>query len=103
MSLFDTIKQGLVDKGFTVDDENLFTFERVQQNHIIINGQHAIQEEKHILQMRYIGDGCELDNKGNEIENSEFCGFDILDEQGHSVTTLYVQEVEQFRHFLRLW
>lgn len=103
MSKYDTIKQGLIDKGFSVNEEELFTFERVSQNHIVINGQHAIQEQKHIFQMKYIGDGIELDSENNEIEGSEFCGFDVLDEEGHSITTIYVQELEQFRHFLRLW
>lgn len=103
MTKFEIIKDGLLNKGFTVDDESVFTFEKVSYNHIIINGQHATQEEKHIFQMKYIGDGCEIDPDGNDIKGTEFCGFDVLDEGGHSVTTIYVQELEQFRHFLRLW
>lgn len=100
---FDTIKEGLVNAGFMVDDNNKFTFEKIHQNHIIINGQHGIQEEKHIFQMQYIGDGCELDDDHNDIEGKEFCGFDILDEGGHSVTTIFVSDVDDFRKFLRLW
>ena len=101
MSKIEQINKELENMGFVIKD-NLYVLERISHNNIIINGRHMVQEQKHIFQMEYVGDGCELDDDHNEIEGTEFCGFDIKDENNCSLTTIYVSCAKEFHHFLNL-
>ena len=104
MSKIDLINSALLDVGFIIDDIK-YKFEHViSVQHVIVNGKHHQVENKGYLHMLYIGDGCEVDETHNEIEGTEMCGFDILDEEdGFPVHTVFVDGVEQLRSFLRLW
>lgn len=102
MSLIETINQELIEAGFTVND-NLYTIEKVYQSgYMIINGVRHVQEQKQIIQLEYIGDGCELDDERNEIEGTEFCGFDIKDNEGGSLTTVYIKSLDELRFYINI-
>ena len=101
MSKLEAINQALIEIGFIIEDV-MYTLERKSQKHFVINGQHQVQEFTHIFKMSYIGDAIFLDDENNEIEGSELCGFDVLDEQEHSLTTLYVESVNDLRYYLNI-
>lgn len=98
----DTINKELEDLGFNIDG-NIYTLEKTYTQNIIINGRKMVQEHKQIFTMEYIGDGCELDEDHNEIEDSTFCEFDIKDENNCSVTVICVTCANDFRHFLNIF
>lgn len=100
MSKIESINSELKKLGFKIDGDD-YTYTKTSYSTIIYNGRPMQQEHKQVLNMKYIGDGCELDDSDNEIEGSELCGFDILDE-GHSVTTIFVSCVDDFLSFINL-
>lgn len=101
MSKIETINNELINLGFVIED-NRYTFERVTYNTMFFNGQRIAQEQKHVFVMQYIGDGCELDDSDNMIEDSELCGFDILDDEGFSITTIFVSCLDDLRVFINI-
>lgn len=101
MSKIETINNELIDMGFTIND-SIYTLEQTSAHTIIINGRRMVQEEKHILRMDYIGDGCELDENNNEIEGTEICGFDVKDEDGNSLTTIYISSGKDLLNFINI-
>ena len=101
MSKIEQINKELENMGFVIKD-NLYVLERISHNNIIINGRHMVQEQKHIFQMEYVGDGCELDENNNEIEGTEICGFDVKDEDGNSLTTIYISSGKDLLNFINI-
>ena len=102
MSLIESINQELIEVGFTIDD-NMYTFERtVQTGFMVINGVRHVQEQKQTFLREYIGDGCEVDNEGVDIDGTHFCGFDLKDEGGYSLTTVYVKNLDELRCYINI-
>lgn len=101
MSRIESIKQELLDFGF-INDGNFFIHEKEINHTIVINGVPHNQTQRQIFKMEYIGDGCELDSESNEIEGTEFSGFDIKDENDDSVTTIYIKNLEELRYYVAL-
>lgn len=102
MAKIDSLNEELLEVGFTIDNDE-YTFEKVAYRTIIINGVRREQQQTQIFMMRYIGDGCELDDDNNEIEGTEMCGFDILDENKQTVHTIFITDSEQIRTLVQLW
>lgn len=102
MSKLDLINQTLTDLGFIIEDVR-YTFEKVSYNHMVINGRHHTQEQKQIFTMLYIGDACEVDDDHNDLEGTEMCGFDILDENEYPFTTIFIEDANDLRFYFRLW
>ena len=101
MSTFELIHKELQDFGFEVEDK-LYTYVKTVQHQMIINGVPHVQEHKQLFRMEYIGDGCELDNEHNELEGTEFCGFDIKDEENYSVTTIFIKCLKDLLFYVAL-
>lgn len=99
--MIESINKELQEIGFDID-EKLYTLEKTFYNRMIINGREHVQEQKTIFQMEYVGDGCELDSDGNEIEDTCFCGFDIKDTDGYSLTTVFVTCLEDIRYYVNI-
>ena len=87
--------------GFKID-ENKFTFDRISYSTMIVNGQPFRQEHHNTLTLLYIGDGCEVDEEGNDIEGTEFCEFDILDEEGHGMMVVGISNIENLKSMIGL-
>ena len=101
MSKIETINNELINLGFVIED-NRYTLEKITYNTMIFNGQRIAQEQKHVFEMHYIGDSCEIDDSDNIIEDSEMCGFDILDDEGFSITTIFVSCLDDLRLFVHI-
>lgn len=102
MSKIDLINQGLIEVGFIIDGIE-YSYQKEIQHNLIVNGVHQVHYQTQLFLMKYIGDGCEVDENHNDIEGTEFCGFDILDEEKYPVHTIFVDNIEQLRSLLRLW
>lgn len=102
MSRIETINQQLLDAGFVINDHEYIFEKMVQTGYMIINGVKHVQEEKRVLKMEYIGDGCEIDCDGNDIEDADFCGFDIKDENGYSLTTIYITNIDDLIFYVNI-
>lgn len=101
MTKIEEINKDLLNMGFTIDGEN-YIYEKVIHNQIIVNGQRMVQEQKVQIGMTYIGDGCELDENNNEIEGTTFCGFELKNENGESLMTVYVSDAKDFYYYINL-
>ena len=101
MRKIDSINKGLEKLGFKIDGER-YSFVQVSYHTMVINGQPIKQTQEHVLNMLYIGDGCEVDENHNDIEGTELCGFDIRDEEDHSLTTIFVATLDDFMSFIGL-
>ena len=101
MCKIEEFNQKFTDLGFVIDGDD-YKYVKTSQRYIIINGQQHVQEQQQILHMRYVGDGCELDSESNEIEGTQFCEFEILDEYNHSITTICCSTINEFLGFINL-
>lgn len=101
MGNLDSIYQRLTEVGF-VESNDEYRVERIQQQHFVINGVPKINEIKHVLRLKYIGDGCELDENNKDIEGTEMHGFDIFvgDESTYPETTVFVTDHIQLGQML---
>ena len=101
MDKFELINEELRNIGFVIEDD-VYTLEKVSYSNIIFNGHLTQQEHKQLLIMNYIGSGCEIDDSDNEIENSEIYGFDILYEEGFSLTTVYASNIDDLKFLINI-
>lgn len=97
----DEINNDLINLGFKIT-KNDYIYEKLIQNKIIVNGQPMIQEQKMQINMTYVGDCSELDENDNEIENSTMCGFDIKDETGCSLITVFLSNAHELKNYINL-
>ena len=101
MGNLNSIYQKLIEVGF-VENGDEYKFEHVQQQQIIINGVPHVNETKRVIRVKYIGDGCELDEDNNNIDGTEMFGFNIYagEESTYPETTVYVTDHVQLGQIL---
>lgn len=100
-SKIDEINNELVKLGFKITKNN-YVYEKIIHNKIVVNGQPMIQEQKVQINMTYVGDCSELDENDNEIQNSTMCGFDIKDETGNSLLTVFLSHANELKNYINL-
>ena len=91
--------------GFKKEND-LFIFDNITYNNMIINGQQFQQPQHNYIYLQYIGEGyindvdCgESDMDKNKIPISQ---FDFLNENKEPLTTICVSDINDIKFFLGL-
>ena len=112
MKHFNEISIELEQLGFTKEN-NLFIYNNITYNNIIINGQQYQQPQHNYIYLQYIGEGYIKDaiDPDNECSDSdsdchtdeniqEISVFDFLNENKEPVTTICVSDITDIKFFL---
>lgn len=92
--------------GFTKEND-IFIFDNVTYNTMIINGQQFQQPQHNYIYLQYIGEGYiknVVDSEDSDIDENqiEISQFDFLDENKEPVTTICVSDINDIKFFLGL-
>ena len=106
MKHYDKILEEMEQIGFKKEND-MFIFDNVTYNTMIVNGQQYQQPQHNYIYLRYIGEGYikdvtegeESDTDENLIEISE---FDFLNENKEPVTTICASDINDIKFFLGL-
>lgn len=98
MSTFDELNKELKEYGFEIDGDD-YVFDKLSYQTTIINGRKFQNPQHSLFKMKYIGDGCELNDSDEPIEDTEMYGFDILDGED-SVATIFIRNLNDLKSFI---
>ena len=106
MKHYDKILKEMEQIGFKKEND-MFIFDNVTYNTMIVNGQQYQQPQHNYLYLQYIcegyikdaSEGEESDTDENLIEISE---FDFLNENKEPVTTICASDINDIKFFLGL-
>jgi hypothetical protein len=113
MNHYNKISTELEQLGFKKEND-LFIFDNITYNNMIINGQQYQQPHHNYIYLRYIGEGyikdatcadeCDdSDIDHHDISNiQEISQFDFLNEKKEPVTTICVSDINDIKFFLGL-
>ena len=92
--------------GFTKEND-IFIFDNVTYNTMIINGQQYQQPQHNYIYLQYIGEGYikdVTDNEDSDVEENytPISQFDFLDENKEPVTTICASDINDIKFFLGL-
>lgn len=90
-------------------ENDLFIYDNITYNNMIINGQQYQQPQHNYIYLQYIGDGYIKDvecgeSDGSDIDENiqEIYQFDYLNESKEPVTTICVSDINDIKFFLGL-
>ena len=98
MSKIEEFKFEIEKLGFEIEGD-VFTLTQVQRQQMFVNGRPMVQENKHELKLEYIGDGCEVDDEGNDIEGTEMIGLNIIQDDVLR-ETIYIRDFNEFKEYI---
>lgn len=98
MSKIEEFKFEIEKLGFKIEGD-VFTLTQVQRQQMFVNGRPMVQENKHELKLEYIGDGCEVDDEGNDIEGTEMIGLNIIQDDVLR-ETIYIRDFNEFKEYI---
>ena len=92
--------------GFKKEND-IFIFDNVTYNTMIINGQQFQQPQHNYIYLQYIGEGYikdVTDNEDSDVEENStpISQFDFLDENKEPVTTICASDINDIKFFLGL-
>lgn len=97
---FDKLNGELKSAGFEIEDD-LYTLDKVTYQTTIINGRQFQQPQHTILRLKYIGDGCEVDDSDECIEGSDFFEFGVMDGDEVAVT-ICVRDFGELKDYITI-
>lgn len=100
MEKFDKLNNDLKSAGFKIEDD-LYTLDKVTYQTTIINGRQFQQPQHSILKMKYIGDGCEVDDSEECVDGTEFFEFGIMDGDEMAVT-ICIRDFEELKEYINV-
>lgn len=105
MENYNKITEELMQLGFTREDD-LFIFDNVTYNTVLINGQQYKQPQHNYIYLQYIGDGCVMNDDYGESDSDEnievFSEFDVLDENKEPAITICAYDINDIKSFLNI-
>jgi hypothetical protein len=117
MEHYNKISTEMEQLGFKVEND-LFIYDNITYNNMIINGQQYQQPQHNYIYLRYIGEGyikdatcadsiadecADSDSDRHDISNiQEISQFDFLNEKKEPVTTICVSDINDIKFFLGL-
>lgn len=105
MEHYDKIKEELEQFGFNQEND-LFIYDNVSYNTMIINGQQFKQPQHNYIYLRYEGEGCIMDEDCGESDIDEnatlFSEFAVLDNNKEAITFICVRDINDIKFFLGL-
>lgn len=114
MNHYNKISTELEQLGFKKEND-LFIFDNITYNNMIINGQQYQQPQHNYIYLQYIGEGyikdtidladecTDSDSDHHDISNiQEISQFDFLNEKKEPVTTICVSDINDIKFFLGL-
>lgn len=105
MEHYNKISEELEQFGFTREND-LFIFDNVTYNTMLINGQQFKQPQHNYIHLQYIGEGCIMDMDCGESDSDEnieaFSQFDVLDENKESVLTICAYDIDDIKTYLNI-
>lgn len=105
METYNKISENLEQLGFTREND-LFVFDNITYNNMIINGQQFKQPQHNYIYLRYIGEGCIINGDDEESDSDEnstpLFQFDLLDENKEPTTTICARDINDIKFFLSL-
>ena len=96
MKHYDKIIEELKQFGFTQEND-LFIYDNVSYNTMIINGQQFRQPQHNYIYLRYEGEGCIMDDT-----STPFSEFAVLDNNKDVITFICVRDINDIKFFLNL-
>ena len=91
--------------GFKIEND-LFIYDNITYNNMIINGQQYQQPQHNYIYLRYIGEGYikDVDCGESDVEENitAISEFDFLNEKKEPVTTICVSDINDIKFFLGL-
>ena len=92
--------------GFKKEND-LFIFDNITYNTMIINGQQFQQPQHNYIYLQYIGEGYikdVTDNEDSDVEENStpISQFDFLDENKEPITTICASDINDIKFFLGL-
>ena len=92
--------------GFKKEND-LFIFDNITYNTMIINGQQYQQPQHNYIYLQYIGEGYikdVTDNEDSDVEENStpISQFDFLDENKEPITTICASDINDIKFFLGL-
>ena len=104
MEHYNKISTELEQLGFTKEENDLFIFDNISYNNMIINGRQFQQPQHNYIYLQYIGEGCIIDADCGESDMDEnstpISQFDILDDDKEVICTICVKNVNDVKFFL---
>lgn len=103
MEHYDKIIEELEQFGFKKEND-LFIYDNVTYNTMIINGQQFHQPQHNYIYLRYEGEGCIMDEDCDESDDSTtlFSEFAVLDNNKEPITFICVTDINDIKFFLNL-
>ena len=106
MEHYNKISSEMEQLGFTKEND-IFIFDNVTYNTMIINGQQYQQPQHNYIYLQYIGEGYikdVTDNEDSDVEENytPISQFDFLDENKEPVTTICASDINDIKFFLGL-
>lgn len=91
--------------GFKVEND-LFIYDNITYNNMIINGQQYRQPQHNYIYLQYIGEGYikDINSADSDVEENStpISEFDILNENKEPVTTICASDINDIKFFLGL-
>lgn len=102
MEHYNKIAEEMEQLGFKKED-NLFIFDNVTYNTVLINGQQYQQPQHNYIYLQYIGEGYIKDDiEGSDIDENiiPLFQFNLLDEKKETITTICASGINDIKFFL---
>lgn len=106
MEHYNKISADLEQFGFKKEND-LFIFDNITYNNMIINGQQFKQPNHNYIYIKYIGEGYILnsDDCGDsdiEQNSTPLYEFDVLNENKETILTICARDINDIKFFLNL-
>jgi hypothetical protein len=105
MEHYNKISEELEQLGFKKEND-LFIFDNVTYNTVLINGQQYKQPQHNYIHLQYIGEGYVMDIDCGESDSDEsieaFSEFDILNENKETTVTICAYDINDIKAFLNI-
>jgi hypothetical protein len=105
MEHYNIILKEMEQLGFKKEND-LFIYDNITYNNMIINGQQYQQPQHNYIYLQYIGEGYikDVDCGESDMEENitEISEFDFLDEKKNPITTICANDINDIKFFLGL-